>query len=116
MRAAMSASEISVRVHDAMTKSTEVVAPLIAATRSVNHRAGDPARPAEPVRNPADHRDIVGHVHAAIWQPGQPAGRDGRLAGFLPRRLLGLRRCEYLLGSRLHRSHLIEQVELPGGR
>ncbi|WP_072379687.1 bifunctional proline dehydrogenase/L-glutamate gamma-semialdehyde dehydrogenase PutA [Novosphingobium sp. NDB2Meth1] len=30
-----------------------------------DHRAGDPARPAQPVLNPADHRDIVGHVHPA---------------------------------------------------
>ena len=30
-----------------------------------DHRAGDPARPAEPVLNPADHRDVVGHVHPA---------------------------------------------------
>lgn len=30
-----------------------------------DHRAGDPARPAQAVLNPADHRDVVGHVHPA---------------------------------------------------
>ncbi|MBX9885461.1 MAG: proline dehydrogenase family protein, partial [Novosphingobium sp.] len=35
----------------------------LAASAAQDHRAGDPARPAQAVLNPADQRDVVGHVH-----------------------------------------------------
>ncbi|GEO00439.1 bifunctional protein PutA [Novosphingobium sediminis] len=42
------------------------LAEALTASAAQDHRAGDPARPAQPVLNPADHRDVVGHVHAAL--------------------------------------------------
>ncbi|OYU34557.1 bifunctional proline dehydrogenase/L-glutamate gamma-semialdehyde dehydrogenase PutA [Novosphingobium sp. PASSN1] len=41
------------------------LAKALIASAAQDHRAGDPARPAHAVLNPADHRDVVGHVHPA---------------------------------------------------
>ena len=41
------------------------LAQALAESAAQDHRAGDPACSAQPVLNPADHRDIVGHVHPA---------------------------------------------------
>ena len=52
------------------------LAEALSGSAAQDHRAGDPARPAEPVRNPADHRDIVGHVHAATIEDAARAAAD----------------------------------------
>lgn len=41
------------------------LAQALAESAAQDHRAGDPVCSAQPVLNPADHRDIVGHVHPA---------------------------------------------------
>ncbi len=41
------------------------LAEAFAASAAQDWRAGNLAAPAQPVRNPADHRDLVGHVHPA---------------------------------------------------
>ena len=64
-------------------------------------------------RPPAAARRL-GHVHGAIRQPGKHAGRCGGLTSLRPRRLLRFTGGQHLLGGGLHRSHLIEQLELPG--
>ena len=64
-------------------------------------------------RPPAAARRL-GHVHGAIRQPGKHAGRCGGLTSLRPRRLLRFTGGQHLLGGGLHRSHLIEQLELSG--
>jgi RHH-type proline utilization regulon transcriptional repressor/proline dehydrogenase/delta 1-pyrroline-5-carboxylate dehydrogenase len=41
------------------------LAEALSQSAAQDYRASDPARPAEPVQNPADHRDVIGHVHPA---------------------------------------------------
>ncbi len=41
------------------------LAEALIASAAQDHRAGDPASLAQVVLNPADHRDVVGHVHSA---------------------------------------------------
>ncbi|MEI6642602.1 MAG: bifunctional proline dehydrogenase/L-glutamate gamma-semialdehyde dehydrogenase PutA [Novosphingobium sp.] len=44
------------------------------------YRAGDAARPAQAVRNPADHRDVVGHVHPAMPEDAARAAARAAVA------------------------------------
>jgi RHH-type proline utilization regulon transcriptional repressor/proline dehydrogenase/delta 1-pyrroline-5-carboxylate dehydrogenase len=52
----------------------------LAASAAPPYRAGDPARTAEAVRNPADQRDIVGHVHPALPEDAARAAARAMVA------------------------------------
>ncbi|WP_421849077.1 bifunctional proline dehydrogenase/L-glutamate gamma-semialdehyde dehydrogenase PutA [Novosphingobium sp.] len=54
----------------------------LAASAARPFRAGDAARPAQSVLNPADHRDVVGHVHPAF--PADAARAAARAAVAAP--------------------------------
>ena len=54
------------------------LAEALTASAAQDHRAGNPAHPAERVLNPADHRDVVGHVHPAL--PEEAATAAARAA------------------------------------
>ena len=42
------------------------LAEALAQSAAEDHHVGDPTRPAQPILNPADRRDVVGHVHPAL--------------------------------------------------
>ncbi len=56
------------------------LAQALTASAAQDHRAGDPARPSAPVLNPADHRDVVGHVHAALLEDAARAAARATVA------------------------------------
>ena len=56
------------------------LAQALAACAAQDHRAGDPAHPSEAVLNPADHRDVVGHVHPALLEDAAGAAARATVA------------------------------------
>jgi RHH-type proline utilization regulon transcriptional repressor/proline dehydrogenase/delta 1-pyrroline-5-carboxylate dehydrogenase len=58
------------------------LAEALIASAAQDHRAGDPARPAQVVLNPADHRDVVGHVHPASPEDAARAAAQAAASGW----------------------------------